>query len=109
MPECGFGGGHEGPWGCCFRPDDSRFAQEVRYAIWSTGIEHVAEADAEAYRDAVVLALQKAGYCAVKGGPGDEIGVKHPGDDSYSEQYDIIRADGAAMVLHAASCAPARF
>lgn len=107
MPECGFGGGHEGPWGCCYRPTETRFSDAVEDAVLSTGVSHVT--DSENFREAVVSYLVAHNWCAVKGGPEDEIGIKYPGDDSYSEQYDVIRGDGAPQVLHAASCSPARF
>ncbi len=103
--ECGVGGGHEGPWGCCKKPTEDRFIGAVEEAVLSTGVTTVT--DPEAFRDAVVRYLIDHGYCAVKGGPADEIGVKV--NDAYNEQYDVIRGDGAAQWLHAASCSPARF
>lgn len=103
MPECGFGGGHEGPWGCCYKPDEDRFQAVVDEAVEASKPVN------EGFRDRVVAYLISLRYCAVKGGPADEIGIKRPGDDSYSEQYDVIRGDGAPQALHAASCSPARF
>lgn len=64
--------------------------------------------DENAYMNGVVDVLRFNGYCATRGGPSDEIGIKL--NNSKSEQYDILLSSG--FIRHygfAVSCSPARF
>ncbi len=63
----------------------------------------------ETYIVALTSALTKVGFKVGTGNglPGDEIAVKIT--DSFSETYDVWRADGTPQVLYQATCSPARF
>jgi hypothetical protein len=113
MPECGAAGPPEGPWGCCSKGGANLYAHAVEAAVEvvkrnpalvdSSG----RVIDEDGYMGAVVAELQRAGYCAVRGGPGDEVGVKL--SNGMSEQYDVLLSNGMANSFLAATCKPSRF
>jgi hypothetical protein len=64
--------------------------------------------DREAYFAFVIEKLNAKGYCAVRGGPVDEVGVKRSND--YSEQFDILLGSGHVRFgAFTVRCEPARF
>jgi hypothetical protein len=112
MPECGAPGPPEGPWGCCVKGGTGRYAEDVQVAVETARVvpslvKDGKVIDVEGYLDFLVDFLTKAGYCVVKGGPEDEIGVKK--SNAMNEQYDVILANMTAYSFIAATCTPARF
>lgn len=114
MPECGGpenppGSGH---WGCCWEGRPSTFQeavqQSVDYVLLSQGWDPSRPLpDPDLYMSLVVKSLESKGYCAVRGGPEDEVGVKL--NNSTSEQFDILTGAGLPWVNHTVACIPARF
>lgn len=62
----------------------------------------------DAYMNGVVNILRSYGYCATRGGPSDEIGIKTY--NGFNEQYDILLSTGSVRYNgFAVRCTPARF
>ncbi len=64
--------------------------------------------DEVAYCESVATVLQSYGFCAVAGGPPDEVGVKI--NNQFNDQYDLV--NGSTMqphCLYTVTCRPSRF
>lgn len=116
MPECGGPEGPDGVFGCCRRADQSEslFAGPVDNAIAQIQREQPGlfsgnrVLDANAYVQGVARILERQGFCAVKGGPDDEVGTKN--NNGYSEQFDILFSNGTIRTQgFVVNCRPARF
>lgn len=96
-------------WGCCLdgAGREGRFAAVVR-AAWEAVVSDRALVrdgrvlDGEAYRAALVAAIQARGLCAEKGPLEDEIRVRR--GTGYAEMYDVITGAGLAWQGLAALC-----
>lgn len=123
MPECGSVGDVDpgiGLYGCCVTDKHPSFP---RSSPFSDVVEEVQDAeerdgtvprdrdgrvDEEAYVNEVVRRLRARGLCAVRGGPGDELGIK--GSNAESWQFDVHLGDGRPRRSgYVAYCSPARF
>lgn len=116
MPECGGLEGPPGVWGCCSEHRPSRYHAEVEATVESVktfpGMMHEdgRVVDEDRFMAAVIDVLRMHGYCATRGGPEDEVGVKLGND--WSEQFDLLVGKTVPRVpasYHTVSCIPARF
>ncbi|MDZ4676976.1 MAG: hypothetical protein SGI74_05640 [Oligoflexia bacterium] len=115
MNECGAAEGPAGVYGCCVVQHSDYFTSAVQSAVDQIHIDrpdifsdgYVTNHDA--YMNGVVQILRNRGYCAVVGGPSDEIGIKT--SNNINEQYDILKGEDIdePWVGQAAVCRPARF
>ena len=114
MPECGADEGPSGVFGCCRAEKTWAFGDAVEAALDTIQHERPELFDGDrpkdqvAYIQGVAAILQRNGYCATPGGPEDEVAVKN--SNSFSEQYDILLANG--RIRHGGytvTCRPARF
>lgn len=63
------------------------------------------------YITALVAVIKAAGFLVTSGGllPSDEIAVKTSATATFSETYDVWRADNTPQVLYQETCTPPRF
>jgi hypothetical protein len=112
MPDCSAPGPSDGPWGCCTKNGPGTFAEPVEAAVEAAKLRPELVRDGkviseDAYIAAIVAHLRAAGYCAVRGGPSDEVGVK--ARQHVNEQWDVLLSNGSPYAFVAATCRPARF
>ena len=115
MRECGGPEIVPGVFGCCdCRTPPNTFEDAVETAIANLQIQKPElfngekVLDEDAYMKGVEKNLKKAGFCAKRGGPLDEVGVKV--NNNFSMQYDVLTGD--LYIRHRAPqcvCTPARF
>lgn len=121
MPECGGPESSSGVWGCCSKHKPSHYQSDVRDVVaevisWPGMVEDSGQvANEDAFMDALLSKFRLLGYCAVRGGPDDEIGLKR--ENGWSEQFDVLVGPWPAgtpgnripAAYHTVSCVPARF